>query len=116
MDDTILYTVTKLLGLSNVDDGSFNVDILTQINFAINRLFQIGLNSARGFVCDENSKWEDLIEDSSNLQMIKSYIVAKVRKAFDPPQSSVHMQALNDVINETEWCICVATDPGEFFD
>lgn len=116
-DKIILDTIKQLLGgAASASDDSFDTDILIQINFALNRLYQIGVPLADKFVCDKKSKWEDLIEEETNLDMIKTYIYAKVRKAFDPPQGSVAMQALNDLINETEWCINVAVDPGDSFD
>lgn len=107
MSDKILQTIKSLLGGSDdPEDTTFDTDILIQINFAINRLHQLGLETATNFHCDSNTKWEALVEDETNLDMIKTYIYAKVKKVFDPPQNGTHMQALNDTINETEWCIC----------
>ena len=113
LTDKILDTIKQLLGGAMLSsDTSFDTDVLTHINFAINRLHQIGLPLANKFVCDSTSKWEDLIEDDSNLEMVKTYIYAKCKKVFDPPQSATHMQALNDIINETEWCICHELECG----
>lgn len=106
MSDYILQTIKKLRGCSDdPEDTSFDIDIVVWVNVAINRLYQMGLTTAKGFVCDKKAKWEDLVEEESNLEMVKGYIDAYVHKKFDPPQSATLMQALNETINEMEWCI-----------
>jgi hypothetical protein len=110
MGDSILNSVKKIIGI-DAADTSFDIDIIIHINSVFNALTQIGVGPDEGFsITDATSKWEDFLEDSIKLELVKSYVALKVRKIFDPPQSSTAMEALNAVINELEWRIGITVD------
>lgn len=113
MNDSILDSVKKVLGI-DASDTSFDTDIIMHINSTFNILHQLGVGPKNGFaIADSSSKWGDFLDNNENLNMTKSYMYAKVRKIFDPPQNSSTMQALTETIAEYEWRLNVEVDPGE---
>lgn len=111
--DSILTSVKKLLGITE-DCMDFDADIIMHINSVFMVLNQIGVGPAAGFaITDKNDYWEDYIEDTTKLQIVKSYMALKVRLLFDPPASSAHMECIKQQISEFEWRLSVAVDPAE---
>lgn len=109
MNDKILETICKLLGISS-EYTAFNVDILVNINSALSVLAQLGVNSLNGFICTENSAWSEFMSDNTNLGMVEQYVYLKVKKVFDPPQSSFVMDSIDHQISELEWRINAAAE------
>ena len=111
MDESVLIDVKKLLGIDK-SDNSFDPDLIIYINSFIPVLGQLGVDVDREFeLYDEYDTWDDFISTQNGLQTIKTWMALKVRKVFDPPQSSTTMEALNSMINELEWRINVEVDP-----
>lgn len=112
--DSILTSVKKLLGLDASYDA-FDADILIHINSVFSVLTQLGVGPRNGFsINDASAVWSDYITDEDpRLNMVKSYMYAKVRSLFDPPTSGTVAQALNDSIKEFEFRLNVQVDPGE---
>lgn len=101
----ILETVKKLIGIPK-EDTSFDVDIIIYINSTLVILSQLGLSEADKLpVVDEFTDWTNLLADRTDLEIVKSYISMKTKLMFDPPTSSVAMEALNRTIAEMEWRI-----------
>lgn len=111
MNDSILNSVKKVLGI-DAADTSFDTDIIMHINSTFNILNQLGVGEDGFAISDSTSKWSDFLNDEK-LNMTKSYVYAKVRKIFDPPQNSSAMQALTEAISEYEWRLNVTVDPGK---
>lgn len=115
--DSILASVKKLLGLSN-EYEYFDDDIIMHINSAFSALNQLGIGSSKGFIItDETATWEDFIpgikEDKMRFNNVKTYVYLKVRLVFDPPSSSVVMEAIKQQISELEWRLQVEGDSVE---
>lgn len=112
-EESILNTVKELLGPSACY-SAFDADLITHINSAINVLYQLGVGDGSFSISGDDETWADYLgAQCPTLNLVKSYIVAKVRKAFDPPASSSVMTALNEMISELEWRINVEVDPGD---
>ena len=111
MEDSILITIKKMLGIS-AEDKSFDTDIITDINSCFSILAQLGVGPDDGFsIIDETSKWNEFVDFNDNqLNQLKSYMYAKVRLMFDPPSASVHVEAFKQLINEFEWRLNVAAE------
>lgn len=111
MEDSILVTIKKMLGIS-AEDKSFDVDIITNINSVFSILAQLGVGPDEGFaISDDTSKWNDYVDFTDNqLQQLKSYVYVKVRLLFDPPTSSVLSAALTEMTKEFEWRLNVAAE------
>lgn len=101
--NSILDTIKKMLGLDDTLDA-FDVDILVHINSAFTVLYQLGVGKATPFsISDGTKKWSDFLESNLDIEAVKSYIYLKVKLAFDPPQNSFSIDAINRQINELEW-------------
>ena len=74
-------------------------------------LNQIGVGPSKCFsIKDSSSTWDEFNQGDETLESVKTYMYMKVRTMFDPPQSSVVMEATNKVINELEFRLKVAAD------
>lgn len=112
MDESILISIKKVLGIDE-DDSSFDTDIIMHINSVFGILWQLGVGPIEGFeIEDEGTTWNEFLPDRKYLNTVKSYMAMKVRKVFDPPQSSSVLEALEKSINEYEWRINVMVDPN----
>lgn len=103
MNESILITIKKLLGIG-FDQTAFDTDIIVFINSAFMALQQIGVGSNVPFSITGNTEtWSDFVSNINLFESIKTYIYLKTRIVFDPPSSSVVMDALNKTIDEVEW-------------
>lgn len=108
--DSILTSIKKLLGISE-EYTQFDDDIIMHINTVFLNLTQLGVGPEEGFsIEDDTADWEDFIEDSAQLQAVKSYMYLKVKLLFDPPLSSAVIESTNRMISELEWRLNVAVD------
>lgn len=93
MNDSILNTIKKLLGISS-EYTNFDQDLIVDINSAFMILHQLGVGPEEGFMISSNKdKWSDYVDEEDNMESIKSYIHLKVKLLFDPPLSSTVMEA-----------------------
>lgn len=114
MDDSILNTIKKMLGIEP-DYTAFDTDISVHINTALMILNQLGIGRSEGVVVDgPETSWDALFLGRTDLAMVKSYIYHRVRLTFDPPQNSFVTAAIEKQITEFEWRVNVqaeSTDP-----
>ena len=110
METSILTSIKKLLGVAE-DYTEFDEDIMTHINSVFLNLTQLGVGPEEGFMIrDDTAVWEDFIDNSIQLQAIKTYIYLKVKLLFDPPLSSSVTESINRMIAELEWRLNAAVD------
>ena len=107
-EESILNSVKKDLGIT-AEYTHFDPDITIHINSAINRLYQLGVESAKNFrVTSEDETWGDLFgSDDEVIDMCKTLIYYKVKMGFDPPTSSIASEAFRTEIDKQEWLISV---------
>lgn len=102
---SILNDVKKMLGL-DTDYQAFDQDIIIHINSVFSTLRQIGFGPESGFrITSSNESWFDLYGDEPKWSFVKDLVYCKVRIAFDPPQNSFGIDALNKQIDELTWRI-----------
>ena len=110
METSILTSIKKLLGIAE-DYTEFDEDIITHINSVFLNLTQLGVGPEEGFMIeDDTAVWEDFINDSIQLQAVKTYVYLKVKLLFDPPLSSSVTESINRMIAELEWRLNAAVD------
>lgn len=103
MDQQILSSTKKILGLAP-EDTTFDQDVLTFINSAFSTLYDLGVGPEAGFrVVDDEAEWPDFIDNTPDLDRVKTYVYLQVRLAFDPPATSFHIKAVQDQIAEQTW-------------
>lgn len=109
--ESILTSIKKLLGITE-DYEHFDSDIIMHINSVFMILNQLGIGPANGFsISDKFATWTDFLpEDNENFEAVKTYIHLKVKLIFDPPMSSVVMEAMKQMISELEWRLNVEAE------
>ena len=100
--DSILTSVKKVLGIKE-EYEHFDADIIMHINTVFMILNQMGIGDGSFTIQDKDAIWTDYLENGPKLEMVKTYVSAKVKMVFDPPSSSVLSEAYNKVIQELEW-------------
>lgn len=109
-NDSILLSIKKLLGIESTVTV-FDADIILHINSVFSNLTSMGVGPEDGFsISDSTPVWSDFISDSQKLQNVKSYVYLKVRILFDPPMSSIVMNAFMEQCKELEFRLFVETD------
>lgn len=109
MNESILESITSLLGISGMD--AFNQDVLVYINMAIAELTQMGVGPEKGLTVDEDTTWDEFIDvDDPLLNPVRTYLFFKVRLTFDPPSGNV-ASAINQQLDETRFRIYSHVDP-----
>lgn len=110
---TILTSVKKLLGIAE-SYTAFDADIIMHINAVFLVLQQLGVGPEKGFgIVDASAVWDDFLPGDERAKAIASYMGAKVRLAFDPPQSSTAMEALKNTVAEMEFRLNIEFDKTE---
>lgn len=107
--ESILTSIKKMLGITE-DYECFDMDIIIHINSAFAALTQIGVGPSDGFsINDESAIWDDYSRERI-VDLVKPYVYMKVRLAFDPPSSSIVLEAIERSIKEYEFRIQVAIE------
>ena len=110
METSILTSIKKMLGIAE-DYTEFDEDIITHINSVFLNLTQLGVGPEEGFMVeDDTAVWEDFIDNSIQLQAVKTYMYLKVKLLFDPPLSSSVTESFTRMIAELEWRLNAAVD------
>ena len=105
MTDSILDTVKKTLNVP-ADLEDFNPDILMHINSVFSTLHQLGVGPEEGFsIADDTVEWSAFLNGDNRLNNVKTYMYLRVRRLFDPPTTSFHLEAIKQQIEELEWRI-----------
>lgn len=113
--DSILTSIKKLLGIAE-EYTHFDSDLIMHINSVLVVLTQLGIGPAEGFfISDKTDSWEDFLGDSTNIEMVKSYMHMKVKLLFDPPLSTSVIESMNRMISEFEWRLNVAAEDQPIF-
>lgn len=112
MNDSILYTIKKLLGIDPLYP-EFDLDIVLFINSAIATLRQIGFHREYYSITGSSETWSDYLGERADLELIKTYIYLKVRTMFDPPASGTVSASIDNLLKETECRISYEVDPGQ---
>ena len=102
--ESILTLVKQMLGIEE-EYTVYDNDIIMHINSVFMILYQMGVGPSKPYrIEDEYNTWDEFIpEDDTRFGAIQSYVYAKVRLMFDPPNASAHKEALNQTISELEW-------------
>lgn len=101
---SILNDVKESIGIVPTYD-IFDKQLIICINSVFSTLHQLGVGPDEGlFIEGSDEEWSDFFE-TARLNFIRSYVIMKVHVMFDPPTSSIAMDALNKQIEEYEWRI-----------
>lgn len=106
-ENSILKTVRKACGL-DIDDDSFDGDLLLHINNALSILNQVGAGKTLE-VDSEAQTWDEFkdpeqVHGNEIFPMCKQYVHVKTKLLFDPPPPS-NVQYFSAAIEEQLWRI-----------
>jgi len=105
MTDSILDSVKETLGIA-ADYDVFDQELMLHINSVVSNLTQLGVGPDSGFiVTGQNITWEDFMGNEPRLNMVKSYLSAKVKMLFDPPTVGFVISSMEKILQEYEWRI-----------
>ena len=110
--DSILTSIKKLLGVAE-DYTHFDTDIIFHINSVFATLSQIGIKPEGFSIEDKYTTWDEYLNDSTCLHLVKVYVQLKVRLLFDPPSSSIVQASIDSHIKEYEWRLSILANGGE---
>lgn len=103
MEPSILKSVKKVLGLE-ADYTAFDLDVMMHINSVFTILQQLGIGPDTGFAIeDDTATWDTFLGVNPLLNSVRTYVCLRVRMLFDPPQTSFHIDAMKQQIQELEW-------------
>lgn len=110
MDDSILETIKKLLGIDK-DYTVFDMDVIVAINSSFMILNQLGVGPEKAFsIKDASATWKDFFGNEEIFELAKSYIYLRSKLLFDPPTSGVLHEAVERQISEFEWRMHIQAD------
>ncbi|MCD8119740.1 MAG: hypothetical protein LUE29_09745 [Lachnospiraceae bacterium] len=109
--DSILTSVKKLLGVTE-EYTHFDTDIIMHINSVFTILTQLGVGPSAGFsISDSSAVWTDFIDETPQLELVKSYMYLRVRLLFDSTtMSGTVVESINRQISEFEWRLQVGAE------
>lgn len=108
--ESILTSVKKNLGIDE-EYEHFDPDLILYINSIFSVLNQMGVGPSYGFsITDCSAAWDDFVSDDKICNLVKSYMILKVRMMFDPPQSSSVVNVYNELIKEYESRLNIMSD------
>lgn len=92
--------------------SAFDKTLLMHINSVFTILNQFGVGPKELFVADMQSEWDEFLVDSStDLNLVKTYVYMRVRLMFDPPSSGFVTDSIKEQIKEYEWRLNIFVDP-----
>ena len=107
MNDSILDTIKRLLGIVP-EYTQFDGDIIVHINSVFVILNELGAGPEECFAITGNTEtWNQFTQNKKAMEMVKSNVYMKVRMMFDPPQSSMVVDAMQANVSELEWRIMI---------
>lgn len=110
---SILNDIKHKIGPSG-DYKYYDKDIIDAINAAFGTLTQIGVGPEEGFsIEDDTIEWESFVQNTTTLNLVKTFIYENVRLVFDPPNSSFVLSAIKEHIQELTWRLNVENDPAK---
>lgn len=109
--DSILTSMKKLLGITE-EYTQFDTDIIMHINSVFTILTQLGIGPSEGFsISDDSAVWTDFIDETPQLELVKSYMHLRIRLLFDSAtMSGTVAESINRQISEFEWRLQVAAE------
>lgn len=109
--ESILMSVRKMVG-PHEDCADFDTDLIVYTNAALNVLAQLGVGPKNGFsITGTGEQWTDFLPDTDHrYELVKAFVMQKVRLLFDPPTSSAVLNAMTRAVDELEWRILVTVE------
>ena len=116
MDESILKTIKSMLNIEE-DISDFDQDLIVLINSSLSTLYQLGIGTIPFKITGTDETWSQLLDGKEYyLESAKELIYIDVKLVFDPPLSSMVMDAYKERRAEDQWRIAAQVDMEESSD
>ena len=116
MDESILKTIKSMLNIEE-DISDFDQDLIVLINASLSRLYQLGIGEPQFRITGPEETWSQLLgEKEYYLESVKELVYIDTKLIFDPPTSSIVMNAYKEQRKEDQWRIAAQIDMEEISD
>ena len=116
MDESILKTIKSMLNVDS-DITDFDQELIVLINASLSTLYQLGIGTSPFKITGTDETWTQLLgEKDYYLESVKELIYLDVKLVFDPPTSSMVMDAYKEKRKEDQWRIAAQVDMEESSD
>lgn len=116
MDESILKTIKSMLNIDE-DITDFDQDLIVLINSSLSTLYQLGIGTIPFKITGTDETWSQLLDGKEYyLESAKELIYIDVKLVFDPPLSSMVMDAYKERRAEDQWRIAAQVDMEELSD
>lgn len=116
MDESILKTIKSMLNIDS-DITDFDQELIVLINASLSTLYQLGIGTSPFKIAGTGETWSQLLgEKDYYLESVKELIYIDVRLIFDPPLSSMVIDAYKERRQEDQWRIAAQVDMEESSD
>ena len=94
-------------------DPYFDPELIMHINTVFGILQQIGVGPEEGFhIEDASTTWDEYIDESGVMNMVKTYMFLRVKVLFDSASDSSYLiDTYNKKADELEWRLNIEVDP-----
>lgn len=102
---TIFQNIKNSLDV-NTEDNAFDDELMLLLSTTFGIVSQLGAHESKAFKFNKDSTWEDYFSNTNegDNELVKAYVLLKVRLAFDPPTAST-LQFVKEYVKELEWRI-----------
>lgn len=112
--NSILISVKKALNLA-ADYDPFDPELIMLINSEFAVLYQVKVGPSEPYeIVDATNEWSEFIQDRKSINMVKTYIFARVKQLFDPEVNSFTQEARRKIADEMLFRLNVISDPREW--
>lgn len=116
MDESILKTIKSMLNVDS-DITDFDQELIVLINASLSTLYQLGIGTSPFKITGTDETWAQLLSEKDYyLESVKELIYLDVKLVFDPPTSSMVMDAYKEKRKEDQWRIAAQVDMEELSD
>lgn len=105
MEITSILDSIKQMVTGNVEDTSFDNELIIYINSALSIVNKLGVGPDGYKIAGKTNTWDEFLLTREDLEMVKTNIYLRVRLMFDPPQNAFLVTAINEQIDEGNFYI-----------
>ena len=105
MEITSILDSIKQMVTGNIEDTSFDSELLIYINSALSIVNKFGVGPDGFRITGKDETWDEFLLTREDLEMVKTNIYLRVRLMFDPPQNAFLVTAIKEQIDEGNFYI-----------
>jgi hypothetical protein len=99
---SILTEIKEDLGIEETVTH-FDSSIIRAINTGIFKLAGLGVVTEGYKITSSADTWDEMLDERTDLEAVKSFLYLNVKLIFDPPPTSFAIESINKVISEYEF-------------